>query len=165
MHWLYVKKYIFDIYVTEPFRYRGMFPCRRASLYQFGQPVLLENVGEELDPSLEPLLLKQIFKQGGTNCIRLGDSTVEYRSGSLKAKIKSRFSRTREGPELRSSMPLRTNYLGERQSWYIPNENHHGPRQSTNLIAKTKSLRRFSVKDRPVILQVSAQKCPTSPLS
>lgn len=31
---------------------------------QFGWPVLLENVGEELDPSLEPLLLKQTFKQG-----------------------------------------------------------------------------------------------------
>ena len=29
---------------------------------QFGQPVLLENVGEELDPTLEPLLLKQVFK-------------------------------------------------------------------------------------------------------
>ena len=47
---------------------------------QFGQPVLLENVGEELDPALEPLLLKQIFKNGGVNCIRLGDSTVEYSS-------------------------------------------------------------------------------------
>lgn len=50
---------------------------------QFGQPVLLENVGEELDPSLEPLLLKQIFKQGGVDCIRLGDSTVEYRYSAL----------------------------------------------------------------------------------
>ena len=47
---------------------------------QFGLPVLLENVGEELDPSLEPLLLKQVFKSGGMNCIRLGDSTIEYSS-------------------------------------------------------------------------------------
>ncbi|XP_072334730.1 dynein axonemal heavy chain 7 [Scyliorhinus torazame] len=45
---------------------------------QFGTPVLLENVGEELDPILEPLLLKQTFKQGGSVCIRLGDATIEY---------------------------------------------------------------------------------------
>ena len=45
---------------------------------QFGKPVLLENVGEELDPSLEPLLLKQLFKQGPSLCMRLGDNTVEY---------------------------------------------------------------------------------------
>ncbi|XP_056144845.1 dynein axonemal heavy chain 7 [Lampris incognitus] len=45
---------------------------------QFGTPVLLENIGEELDPILEPLLLKQTFKQGGAICIRLGDSTVDY---------------------------------------------------------------------------------------
>ena len=36
---------------------------------QFGTPVLLENVAEDLDPSLEPLLLKQTFKQGG--CARV----------------------------------------------------------------------------------------------
>jgi dynein heavy chain len=45
---------------------------------QFGYPVLLENVLEELDPSIEPLLMKQTFKQGGVTCIRLGDSNVEY---------------------------------------------------------------------------------------
>ncbi|ELU17469.1 hypothetical protein CAPTEDRAFT_228350 [Capitella teleta] len=45
---------------------------------QFGTPVLLENVQEEIDPLLEPLLLKQTFKQGGSMCIKLGDSTIEY---------------------------------------------------------------------------------------
>ena len=30
---------------------------------RFGKPCLLENVGEELDPALEPILLKQTFKQ------------------------------------------------------------------------------------------------------
>ncbi|PKU44662.1 hypothetical protein llap_5027 [Limosa lapponica baueri] len=52
---------------------------------QFGSPgklmmneMLLENIGEELDPILEPLLLKQTFKQSGSICICLGDSTIEY---------------------------------------------------------------------------------------
>lgn len=45
---------------------------------QFGLPVLLENVGEEIEPLLEPILLKQVFRQGGTMCIKLGDSIIEY---------------------------------------------------------------------------------------
>ena len=45
---------------------------------QFGNPVLIENVAEELDPSLEPLLLKQVFKQSGITCIKLGEETIEY---------------------------------------------------------------------------------------
>ncbi|KAF6028574.1 DNAH7 [Bugula neritina] len=45
---------------------------------QFGNPVLMEDIGEEIDPLLEPLLLKQTFKQGGALCIRLGDNTLEY---------------------------------------------------------------------------------------
>ncbi|CAG2053712.1 unnamed protein product, partial [Timema podura] len=69
-----------------------------------GTPVLLENVGEELEPPLEPLLAKQIYKQGqymvtagqialqmgcknndgcwgtgNTFYINLGDNTVEYK--------------------------------------------------------------------------------------
>ena len=45
---------------------------------QFGFPVLLENVGEELDATLEPLLTRSTFKQGGSICIKLGDSVIEY---------------------------------------------------------------------------------------
>lgn len=42
----------------------GDFMRTLENCIQFGTPLLLENVGEELDPSLEPLLLKQVFKQG-----------------------------------------------------------------------------------------------------
>ncbi|XP_047370603.1 dynein axonemal heavy chain 7-like isoform X1 [Vespa velutina] len=45
---------------------------------QFGQPVLLENIEEELDAVLEPILLRQTFKQSGVLCIRLGETVIEY---------------------------------------------------------------------------------------
>ena len=35
-------------------------------------------MGEQLDPSLEPVLLKQTFMQGGRLLIRLGDSDIDY---------------------------------------------------------------------------------------
>ncbi|GMH64114.1 hypothetical protein TrST_g1151 [Triparma strigata] len=45
---------------------------------RYGNPILLENVQEELDPSLEPVLMKQIFKRGGQMMIHLGDSDIPY---------------------------------------------------------------------------------------
>lgn len=55
---------------------------------QFGQPVLLENIGEELDPALEPLLMKQTFKSGGALCIKIGDSIIEYSEKFRCVKLK-----------------------------------------------------------------------------
>lgn len=72
---------------------------------QFGYPVLLENVGEELDPSLESLLLKQVFKQGGVNCIRLGDSTVEY-SDSFRFYITTKLRNPHYLPDISVKVTL-----------------------------------------------------------
>ncbi|KAJ3048328.1 Dynein heavy chain 7, axonemal, partial [Rhizophlyctis rosea] len=72
---------------------------------QFGTPVLLENVGEELDPVLEPLLLKQTFKQGGITCIRLGDSTVEY-SPEFRFYITTKLRNPHYLPELSTKVTL-----------------------------------------------------------
>ena len=47
---------------------------------RFGKWVLVENVGEALDAALEPVLLRLVFKQGGSDMIRLGDSTIPYNS-------------------------------------------------------------------------------------
>jgi len=45
---------------------------------QFGYPVLIENVGEELDASLDGILSKHIFRKGNVRVIRFGDSDVEW---------------------------------------------------------------------------------------
>ncbi len=61
------------IKLTDPNYARTLENC-----IQFGSPVLIENVGEELDPLLEPLLLKLTFKQSGVEYIRLGENVIEY---------------------------------------------------------------------------------------
>nr|XP_033343017.1 dynein heavy chain 7, axonemal [Megalopta genalis] len=66
---------------------------------QFGQPVLLENVGEELDAALEPLLTRQTFRTGGTTCIKIGDSIVEY-SDDFRFYITTKLRNPRYLPEV-----------------------------------------------------------------
>ncbi|MGH0123656.1 UNVERIFIED_CONTAM: hypothetical protein FKN15_012796 [Acipenser sinensis] len=72
---------------------------------QFGTPLLLENVGEELDPSLEPLLLKQTFKQGGVECIRLGENVIEY-SSDFRFYITTKLRNPHYLPELATKVSL-----------------------------------------------------------
>jgi dynein heavy chain len=57
---------------------QGDFLRTLENCIRVGQPVLMENVEETLDPSLEPLLLKQTYKKGGRLVLRLGDSDVDY---------------------------------------------------------------------------------------
>ncbi|KAK7493483.1 hypothetical protein BaRGS_00015194 [Batillaria attramentaria] len=66
---------------------------------QFGTPVLLENVGEELDPILDPVLQKLTFKQQGVEYIRLGDNVIEY-SHDFKLYITTRFRNPHYLPEV-----------------------------------------------------------------
>uniref|UniRef100_A0A7S0PNJ6 Dynein heavy chain n=1 Tax=Micromonas pusilla TaxID=38833 RepID=A0A7S0PNJ6_MICPS len=49
-----------------------------ANAIRFGRAVLLENIGEQLDAALEPLLQKQTFKQGGSEVIKMGDDIIPY---------------------------------------------------------------------------------------
>ena len=72
---------------------------------QFGQPVLLENIGETLDPSLEPLLLKLVFKQGGVMQIRLGDANIEY-SDSFRFYMTTKLRNPHYLPEVAVKVTL-----------------------------------------------------------
>ena len=66
---------------------------------QFGSPVLLENVAEELDPVLEPILQKLTFRQQGVDYIRLGDNVIEY-SKDFKLYITTRLRNPHYMPEV-----------------------------------------------------------------
>ncbi|XP_046331899.2 dynein axonemal heavy chain 6-like [Haliotis rufescens] len=56
----------------------GQFLRTLENCIRIGMPVLLEDLGESLDPALEPVLLKQTFMSGGRLLIRLGDSDIDY---------------------------------------------------------------------------------------
>lgn len=72
---------------------------------QFGTPVLLENVGEFLHPALEPLLQKQTFQQGGSVCIKLGESTIEY-SKDFRMYITTRLKNPHFAPETTAKIAM-----------------------------------------------------------
>ena len=66
---------------------------------RIGLPVLIEEVGETLDPALEPILLKQTFVQGGRLLIRLGDSDVDY-DKNFRFYMTSKLSNPHYMPEI-----------------------------------------------------------------
>ena len=66
---------------------------------RYGAPVLLENIGQELDPSLEPVLLKQVFKRSGQMLLRLGDTDVPY-SEEFKFLITTKLANPHYMPEI-----------------------------------------------------------------
>ena len=44
-----------------------------------GRPTLVEDIEEYIDPAIDPILLKQVYKtEGGIKQMRLGDSNVDY---------------------------------------------------------------------------------------
>ena len=45
---------------------------------RMGNPVIVENVYEEMDPAIEPLLQKQIVVKGNSWTIKIGDAIIEY---------------------------------------------------------------------------------------
>uniref|UniRef100_A0A0L8HIS0 Uncharacterized protein n=1 Tax=Octopus bimaculoides TaxID=37653 RepID=A0A0L8HIS0_OCTBM len=88
------------IKLTDPDYMRTLENC-----IQLGYPCLLENVGEELDPSLESLLLKQIFKQAGVRMIRLGENNIEY-SMDFQFYITTKLRNPHYLPEIATKVSL-----------------------------------------------------------
>ncbi|XP_035886761.1 dynein heavy chain 1, axonemal isoform X2 [Phyllostomus discolor] len=72
---------------------------------RFGKPCLLENVGEELDPALEPVLLKQTYKQQGNTVLKLGDTVIPYHE-DFRMYITTKLPNPHYTPEVSTKLTL-----------------------------------------------------------
>ena len=64
-----------------------------------GAPVLMENVGEELDAALDPILKKETVNQGGRYVMKLGDKECEY-DPNFRLYITTKLPNPTLSPEL-----------------------------------------------------------------
>ncbi|XP_071996145.1 dynein axonemal heavy chain 14 isoform X2 [Engystomops pustulosus] len=47
---------------------------------RLGEPILIQDVPEDMEPSLKPILGREIHRRAGQDVIRLGDAEIEYNS-------------------------------------------------------------------------------------
>ncbi|XP_076467072.1 dynein axonemal heavy chain 1-like isoform X2 [Babylonia areolata] len=72
---------------------------------RFGKPCLLENIATELDPALEPILLRQTFKQQGSLVIKLGDAVIPYHN-DFKFYMTTKLPNPHYTPEVSTKVTL-----------------------------------------------------------
>ncbi|XP_037533396.1 dynein heavy chain 2, axonemal [Nematolebias whitei] len=68
---------------------------------QFGKPVVLQNVQENLDPSLNPVFNKSLTQIGGRLLLKLGDKEVEY-NPEFRFYVTTKLSNPHYTPEISS---------------------------------------------------------------
>jgi len=56
----------------------GVFLKSLENAIRHGKPFLFENIDEELDPTIDPILEKNFINKAGILMIKLGDSEIEY---------------------------------------------------------------------------------------
>ncbi|XP_031619236.1 LOW QUALITY PROTEIN: dynein heavy chain 7, axonemal [Contarinia nasturtii] len=73
---------------------------------QYGLPVLLENVGLELEANgLESVLMKEVFRQSGSRHIKLGESIVEY-NDAFKIYLTTKLTRPHYPAEVSAKVAI-----------------------------------------------------------
>ncbi|XP_071050357.1 dynein axonemal heavy chain 2 isoform X2 [Onthophagus taurus] len=71
----------------------------------FGKPILLQNIMESMDPSLNPILDRAVVKQGGMNIIKLDDKMVTY-DDRFRFFISTKLTNPHYPPEISTKTTL-----------------------------------------------------------
>jgi dynein heavy chain len=80
--------------MSDPNLLRALENCIR-----LGKPLLIEDLGEVMEPALEPVLQKAVFKQGNRMLIHLGDSDIDY-DANFKLYMTSKMPNPHYLPEV-----------------------------------------------------------------
>lgn len=72
---------------------------------QFGNPVLLQDILEEIDPILEPVLAKAFIKRGNQTLIKLGDKEVDY-NFDFRLYITTKMANPHYTPEISTKVTI-----------------------------------------------------------
>jgi dynein heavy chain len=66
---------------------------------RYGKWIILENIGETLDATLEPILLRRTFRQGSQMMMRIGDNNVPY-NDTFRFFLTTKLSNPHYAPEV-----------------------------------------------------------------
>ncbi|KAL0484096.1 dynein heavy chain, partial [Acrasis kona] len=66
---------------------------------KFGLTVLIQDIGEELDPLLEPILSQAVMKRGNREVIKIGDKEIDY-NRKFKLFLTTKISNPHYAPEI-----------------------------------------------------------------
>jgi dynein heavy chain len=72
---------------------------------QNGIPMLMENVQDSLDPALDPVLIKNIFKKGNTTYLQMGEKTLEF-SDNFRFYLTTKLRNPHYMPEVCTKITL-----------------------------------------------------------
>lgn len=66
---------------------------------KFGAPFLFENIDEELDPTLDPILEKNFIMKAGMKYIKIGENELEYNE-EFRLYFTSKLNNPKYTPEI-----------------------------------------------------------------
>ena len=79
----------------------GVFLKPLENCIKYGKPFLFENVDEELDPTIDPVLEKNFIIKAGMKLIKLGENEFEF-SDDFRLYFTTKLSNPRYTPEIMS---------------------------------------------------------------
>eukprot|EP00879_Flechtneria_rotunda_P005109 GHRR01005390.1.p1 GENE.GHRR01005390.1~~GHRR01005390.1.p1 ORF type:complete len:1589 (+),score=542.70 GHRR01005390.1:1679-6445(+) len=131
------------------------------SAVQFGQPVLLSDIMEEIDPVLEPLLAKAFIRRNNQLLVKIGDKEVDF-NPEFKLYITTKLANPHYTPEV-STKAMIVNFAVKESgleaqllNTVVKNERPDLDKQKNDLVVKVAAGKRTQVELEDTILQLLA---------